>query len=69
MLTERAWFNSLVHLVQFSPLAIWVMEGVCVCVCGGGGMKDDAAEILFQSFLQEATVSSSGMGRGVLSLA
>ena len=26
-------------------------------------MKDDPAEILFQSFLQEAHVSSSGIGR------
>ena len=31
-------------------------------------MADDSAEILFQSFLQEAPVSSSGMGRDVHSL-
>ena len=31
-------------------------------------MKDDSAEILFQSFLQEALVSSSGIGRDVHSL-
>ena len=31
-------------------------------------MKDDSAEILIQSFLQEALVSSSGMGRDVHSL-
>ena len=31
-------------------------------------MMDDSAEILFQSFLQEALVSSSGMGRDVHSL-
>ena len=31
-------------------------------------MKDDSAEILFPSFLQEAPVSISGMGRDVLSL-
>ena len=31
-------------------------------------MRDDSAEILFQSFLQEALVSSSGMGRVVRSL-
>ena len=31
-------------------------------------MGDDSAEILFQSFLQEALVSSSGMGRDVHSL-
>ena len=30
-----------------------------------GDMRDDSAEILFQSFLQEALVSSSGMGRDV----
>ena len=37
---------------------------------GGGGsdMKDDSAEILFQSFLQETLVSSCGMGREVHSL-
>ena len=34
----------------------------------GGDMKDDSAEILFQSFLQEVLVSSSGMGRDVHSL-
>ena len=28
-------------------------------------MKNDVAKILFQSFLQEAFVSSSGMGRDV----
>ena len=28
-------------------------------------MRDDSAEILFQSFLQEALLSSSGMGRYV----
>ena len=31
-------------------------------------MRDDLAEILFQSFLQGALVSSSGMGRDVYSL-
>ena len=31
-------------------------------------MKEDSVEILFQSFLQEALVSSSGMGRNVHSL-
>ena len=31
-------------------------------------MRDDSAEILFQSFLQEALVSSSGMGKYVRSL-
>ena len=29
-----------------------------------GDMRDDSAEVLFQSFLQEALVSSSGFGRG-----
>ena len=33
-----------------------------------GNMRDDSAEILFQTFLQEALVSSSGMGRDVHSL-
>ena len=31
-------------------------------------MRDDSAETLFQSFLQEALVTSSGMGRDVCSL-
>ena len=35
---------------------------------GRGDMRDDSAEILFQYFLQEALVSSSGMGRYVHSL-
>ena len=30
-----------------------------------GDMRNDSAEILFQSFLQKALVSSSGMGRDV----
>ena len=33
-----------------------------------GDMKDDSAEILFQSFLQEATVSSSAIGSNVHSV-
>ena len=33
-----------------------------------GDMRDDSAEILFQSFLREAVVSSSGMNRDVHSL-
>ena len=33
-----------------------------------GDWRDDSAEILFQSFLQEAVVSSSVMGRDVHSL-
>ena len=33
-----------------------------------GDMTDDSTEILFQSFLQEAIVSSSGLGRDVYSL-
>ena len=42
--------------VQFSPLG------------RRRHMRDNSAEILFQSFLQEALVSSSGMGRDVQSL-
>ena len=34
----------------------------------GGDVRDDSAEILFQSFLQEALVSSSGTERDVHSL-
>ena len=33
-----------------------------------GDTRDDSAEILFQSFLREAIVSNSGMGRNVYSL-
>ena len=35
---------------------------------GGGDMRDDATEILFQYFLQKALVSSSCTGRKVSSL-
>ena len=42
--------------VQFSPLTSLVIRE---------DLKDNSAEILFQSFLQEALVSSSGMGRDV----
>ena len=45
--------------VQFSPVTDWVIEG---------DMRDDSVDILFQSFLQDALVSSSGMGRDVHSL-
>ena len=41
--------------LQLSPLTGWVM-------------RDDSVEILFQSFLQEAFESSSGMGKDVHSL-
>ena len=33
-----------------------------------GDMRDDSAEVIFQSFLQEALVSSSGTGTAVHSL-
>ena len=33
-----------------------------------GDMIDESAEVLFQSFMQEALASSSGMGRDVHSL-
>ena len=45
--------------LQFSALTDWV---------AWGDMRDGSAEILFQSFLQTALVSSSGTGRGVHSL-
>ena len=35
---------------------------------GGGGMRDDLTVILFQSFLREAIISSSGMDRDAHSL-
>ena len=40
----------------------WVLGGWAV---GGGGVRDDSADILFQSFLREAVVSGSGMGGDV----
>ena len=44
--------NELISVsVHFSPLTGWV-------VGGWGSMGDDSAEILFQSLLQEALVSS-----------
>ena len=45
--------------IQFSPLTDWVVRG---------DKRDNSAEILFQSFLHEALVAGSGMGRGVRSL-
>ena len=51
------WISS----VLFSPLTDWIVGGA---EGGGGGMKDDTAEILFQSFLQEALVSSFWHGQG-----
>ena len=45
--------------VQFSPLTDWVV---------GRDMEDDSVEILVQSLLQEAIVSSSCMDRDVHSL-
>ena len=59
-------FDTPVCSVQFSLLTDLV---VCVCVGGGGGgTRDDSTGILSQSFLQEALVSSSGMGSDVHSL-
>ena len=48
----RSTFNL---LVQFNLLTEFV----------SGDMRDDSAEILFQSFLKEALVSSTYMGRDV----
>ena len=45
--------------VQFSPLTDWVVVGK---------MREDSTEILFQSFLQEALVCSSGIRSDVHSL-
>ena len=46
-------------VVHFSLLTDWVVGG------GWWDMREDFAEILFQSFLQEAIVSSSDMGKDV----
>ena len=47
--------------IQFSPSTDWVFG--CGAGGGGGGLRDDLAEILFQTFLREALVNKSGMGR------
>ena len=57
--TSTCYRNITDCSVQFCPLTDWVVVG---------DMRDDSAEILSQSFLQEALVSSSGMGRDVHSL-
>ena len=46
---------------QFSPLTNWVNGGWGV----GSGVRDDSAEILYLSFLQEAAVTSTAIGRDV----
>ena len=61
----RVWHREantavLFSSVQFSSVPDWLGHR--------GEMKDDSAEILFQSFLQEAVVSSSDMGSDVHSL-
>ena len=53
--------NMTPMVVQFNPLTVWV-------VWRTWHLTDDSAKILFQCFLQEATVSSSGMGRDIHSL-
>ena len=57
--TSTCYRNITDCSVQFCPLTDWVVVG---------DMRDDSAEILSQSFLQEALVSSSGTGRDVHSL-
>ena len=47
----------LTHTLRFSSVQFLDQLG------HWGNMRDDSTEILFQSFLQEALVSSSGMGR------
>ena len=63
--TQHVQFNSGQSLDQHC-----CFFGGCFClfVFGGRDMRDDSAEILFQSFLQEALVSSPGIGRDVHSL-
>ena len=52
-------FSSVQFSIVLRPIGSWGR---------GGGMRDDSAEALLQSILQEALVSSSGMGRGARSL-
>ena len=56
----------MIHSVQFSSVP-WPIRSP-VGGGEGGDIWDDSAEILFQSFLLDALVSSSGMGRDVHSL-
>ena len=58
---KRAWLAHNVS-VRFSSVQFLDRLG------RQGNMTDDSARILFKSFLQEATVQSSGMGRDVHSL-
>ena len=56
--------------VQFSSVHFHDRLGRLGEVGGGGAedMRDDSAEILFQSFLHEALVNGSGVGSDVHSL-
>ena len=57
--SQQAITQSIPLLSQFcsfSPLTDWVVEAE---------LRDNSAEVLFQSFLQEALVDSFGMGRDV----
>ena len=58
---ESKYLYKQIH-IQFSSIH-WLIRSL-----GVEDMKDKLAEILFQSFWQEAIVSSSGMGRDVHSL-
>ena len=60
--TKACEGKRFISSVQFRPLINWVLGG------WGRDIIDDSAEILFQSSLREAIVSSSGMDRDVLSL-
>ena len=52
------------NVVRFSSVQSLDRFGRGGGVEGGGGMRDDSAEIFLQSFPREALVSSSGMGDG-----
>ena len=56
-------FITLVTTVHFTSV-LWLIG----LLGGRGGMTDSSAEILLQTFLQEAMVSRSGIGRDVHSL-
>ena len=58
-LDGQFWRKAVVACDMLSP--VWSLSQLGHL----GGMTADSAEILFQCFLQEATVSSSGMGRDV----
>ena len=68
MRVTKSILCSLVQFSQFSFSSVQSVQPVNRLDCQGD-MTDNSAGILFQSFLQKATVSSSGMKEVLLSTA